>query len=161
MRPLSAERPAHRSSTYIFGAICPKEGKAVGLILPKCNTEAMQLHLDEIAKDVAPGRHAVLLLDQAGWHMSGKLDVPGNLTLVSLPAKCPELNPTENIWEFMRDNWLSTGSSSTLTICSITAAKAWNKLEADMAPHVHRNARLGPQVLINDTVLTISTYVRR
>jgi hypothetical protein len=48
----------------------------VGLILPRCNTEAMQLHLNEIAKDVAPGRHAVLLLDQAGWHMSGKLDVP-------------------------------------------------------------------------------------
>ena len=35
---LSAERPAHCASTYIFGAICPKEGKAVGLILPKCNT---------------------------------------------------------------------------------------------------------------------------
>ena len=57
----------------------------------------MQLHLDEIAKDVAPGRHAVLLLDQAGWRMSGKLDVPRNLTLAPLPAKCPELNPAENV----------------------------------------------------------------
>ena len=53
----------------------------------------MQLHLNEIAREVAPGRHAVLLLDQAGWHTSRKLDVPGNLTLVLLPAKCPELNP--------------------------------------------------------------------
>ena len=65
----SAPSDQRTASTYIFGAICPKEGKAVGLILPKCNTEAMQLHLDEIAKDVAPGRHAVLLLDQAGWHV--------------------------------------------------------------------------------------------
>ena len=51
----SAPSDQRTASTYIFGAICPKEGKAVGLILPKCNTEAMQLHLDEIAKDVAAG----------------------------------------------------------------------------------------------------------
>ena len=65
------------------------------------------MHLDEIAKDVQPGRHAVLLLDKAGWHTSSKLDVPENLTLLQLPAKCPELNPVENVWQFMRDNWLS------------------------------------------------------
>ena len=47
------------------------------------------------------------MLDKAGWHTSPKLDVPGNLTLLPLPAKCPELNPVENVWEFMRDNWLS------------------------------------------------------
>ena len=61
----SAPSDQRTASTYIFGAICPRDGKAVGLILPKCNTEAMQLHLDEIAKDVEPGRHAVLLLDKA------------------------------------------------------------------------------------------------
>jgi transposase len=88
----------------------------------------MQLHLNEIAKDVAPGRHAVLLLDQAGWHMSGKLDVPDNLTLMPLPAKCPELNPVENVWEFMSDNWLSNriflNPDDTIDHCR----QAWNKL---------------------------------
>ncbi len=64
------------ASTYIFGAICPKEGKAVGLILPWCNAAMMDLHLAAISADVAPGRHAVLLLDQAGWHLSHKLAVP-------------------------------------------------------------------------------------
>ncbi len=67
----------------------------------------MNLHLAEIAMAVAPGAHAVLLLDQAGWHLSDKLIVPPNITLLPLPAKCPELNPTENIWQFIRDNWLS------------------------------------------------------
>jgi len=67
----------------------------------------MDLHLQEIAKAVAPGKHAVLLLDQAGWHMSDKLAVPANVTLAPLPPKCPELNLTENVWQFMRDNWLS------------------------------------------------------
>src|SRR6202167_5324372 len=50
----SAPSDQRTKSTYIFGAICPKEGKAVGLILPRCNIEAMQLHLDEIAKDIEP-----------------------------------------------------------------------------------------------------------
>ena len=67
----------------------------------------MNLHLAEIAMRVAPDRHAVLLLDQAGWHLSHRLVVPTNITLMPLPPKCPELNPVENLWQFMRDNWLS------------------------------------------------------
>ena len=54
-----------------------------------------------------PGAHAVLLLDQAGWHGSAELVVPPNITLMPLPPRCPELNPVENVWQFMRDNWLS------------------------------------------------------
>jgi transposase len=73
-------------------------------------------------------RDAVLLLDQAGSHPSGELDVPANLTLVPLPAKCPELNPTENVWEFMRDNWLFNriflNADDLLDHC----CAAWNKL---------------------------------
>jgi transposase len=126
----SAPSDQRTASTYIFGAICPREGKAVGLVLPRCNTEAMQLHLDEIAKDVAPGRHAVLILDQAGWHTSRKLYVPDNLTLMTLPAKCPELNPVETVWEFLRDNWLSNriflNADDLLDHC----CQAWNKLQS-------------------------------
>jgi hypothetical protein len=92
---------------YIFGAICPAEGKGAGLVMPWCDTEAMQAHLLEISAAVAPGAHAVLLLDRAGWHLSGKLAVPGNITLLPLPPRCPELNPVENVWQFLRENWLS------------------------------------------------------
>ena len=81
----------------------------------------MDLHLAEISAKVAPGRHAALLLDQAGWHMSERLAVPQNITIVPLPAKCPELNPQENVWEFMRDNWLSNRCSPATTTSWITA----------------------------------------
>ena len=64
-------------------------------------------HLAEIAKTVAPGAHAVLLADQAGSHMSKDLTVPPNISIMALPPKCPELNPVENVWQFLRDNWLS------------------------------------------------------
>jgi hypothetical protein len=67
----------------------------------------MTLHLTVIELAVASGAHAVILMDQAGWHMAGKLDVPDNIRIIALPAKCTELNPVENIWQFMRDNWLS------------------------------------------------------
>jgi hypothetical protein len=65
----SAPRDQRTASNYIFGAICPKQGKGAAQILPFCNTEAMNLQLAEIAKTVAPGAHAVLLVDQAGWHL--------------------------------------------------------------------------------------------
>ena len=56
------------SSAYIFGAICPAEGKGAALVLPRCDTQAMNLHLAEIAQAVAPGAHAAILMDRAGWH---------------------------------------------------------------------------------------------
>src|ERR1700687_1005669 len=77
-------------------------GISEALILPSCNTEAMNLHLAEIAKTVAPGAHAVLLVDQAGWHLSARLVIPANITIIPLPPKCPELNPVENIWQSIR-----------------------------------------------------------
>ena len=94
-------------STYLFGAVCPERGAGAALVLPACNSEAMQLHLDEIATKVTPGAHAILLLDQAGWHGAKALKVPSNISLMPLPPRAPELNPQENIWQFMRANWLS------------------------------------------------------
>ena len=59
----------------------------------------MNLHLAEIALMVAPGAHAVLLVDQAGWHLSARLVIPTNITILPMPPKSPELNPVENIAE--------------------------------------------------------------
>ena len=124
----SAPRDQRTASTYIFGAVCPKRGKGAALILPACNTEAMNLHLAEIAAAVAPAAHAVLLVDQAGWHMSTRLVVPANITIIALPPKCPELNPVENVWQFMRDNWLSNRIFKSYDDLVDHCCQAWNKL---------------------------------
>jgi transposase len=124
----SAPSDQRTASTYIFGAICPKDGKGAGLVLPHCNTESMSLHLAEIATQVAQGAHAVLLLDQAGWHLSRRLVVPENITLLPLPPKCPELNPVENIWQYMRDNWLSNRIFKSYKDILDHCCYAWNKL---------------------------------
>jgi hypothetical protein len=71
---------ATTQSNYLFGAVCPERGAGAALVLPACNCEAMQLHLDEIATKVAPGAHAIILLDQAGWHTAKALVVPSNVS---------------------------------------------------------------------------------
>ena len=88
----------------------------------------MQAHLEEISRLVKTGAHAVLLLDQAGWHTTGKLKVPDNITLLPLPPRAPELNPVENIWQFMRDNWLSNRIFNSYGDIVQACCEAWNKL---------------------------------
>ena len=88
----------------------------------------MTAHLAEISAAVAPGAHAVVILDQAGWHMSKALVVPDNITLLPLPPRSPELNPVENVWQYLRENWLSNrvfrGYEDILALCR----DAWNRL---------------------------------
>ena len=113
---------------YIFGAICPKKGKGAALVMPWCDTPAMAAHLAEISATVDPGTHAVLMLDQAGWHMSAKLVVPDNITLLPLPPRSPELNPVENVWQFIRDNWLSNRVFKSYDDIVALCCLAWNNL---------------------------------
>src|SRR5476651_2159073 len=147
----SAPRDQRTASTYIFGAICPKQGKGAALILPFCNTDAMNLHLAEIAKAVAPGAHAVLLADQAGWHLSAGLLIPANITILALPPKCPELNPAENIWQYMRQLALEPR----LQILRRYRRSLLLRLEYARRPslenHVDRAAPMGARVLISET----------
>ncbi len=88
----------------------------------------MAAQLEEISQAVAPDAHAVLMLDQAGWHVSPKLRVPDNMTLLPLPPRSPELNPVENIWQFIRDNWLSNRIFASCDDIVGHCCEAWNKL---------------------------------
>ena len=95
------------ASVQLFGAVCPERGAGVALALPEVSAGAMTLFLAELARVVPAGTHAVLVLDRAGWHVSGDLVVPANLTLVHLPPYSPELNPVERVWLYLRERWLS------------------------------------------------------
>ncbi len=117
-------------SAYLFGAICPARGTGAALALPFADTNAMQLHLDEIARTVARGAHAVLLLDRAGWHTTRALTVPKNITMILLPSRAPELNPVENIWQYLRQNWLSNRVFDTYEDIVDAACEAWRNLIA-------------------------------
>ena len=124
----SAPKDQRTKWAYIFGAICPEKGTAAGLVMPYCDSQAMNEHLKEISAQVEPGHHAVVLLDQAGWHISQALRTPANMTLLPLPPKAPELNPVENLWQFMRDNYLSNRIFRDYDDIVDHCCEAWNKI---------------------------------
>jgi transposase len=90
----------------------------------------MQLHIDEISRHVAKGAHAVLLLDRAGWHTTANLDLPDNITPIFLPSRAPELNPVENVWQYLRQNQLSLRIWPGYEAIVETCCQAWNALMA-------------------------------
>ena len=96
--------------------------------MPLANTHAMQLHLNAISQAVAARAHAVVLMDRAGWHTTDKLKLPANLTIILLPSRSPELNPVENVWQYLRQNWLSNRVFPTYDAILDAACQAWNKL---------------------------------
>ena len=111
---------------YLFGAVCPGRAATAALVLPYVNTEAMNLHLAEIARAVTPGAHALLVLDGAGWHSSKDLAVPDNITLLPLPPYAPELNPVENVWQFLRANKLAITVFDSYAEIVDKCCEAWN-----------------------------------
>jgi len=102
-----APRDRRYEWAYLFGAVCPERGTGAAIIMPEVNVEAMNEHLAEISRRVSVGAIALLVLDGAGWHSSPRLDVPDNIVLLPLPPYAPGLNPVENVWEFLRANFLS------------------------------------------------------
>ena len=81
-----------------------------------------------IATKVTPGAHAILILDQAGWHGAKDLKAPANISLLRLPPRAPELNSQENIWQFMRANWLSNRIFKSFDDIVDHCCFAWNTL---------------------------------
>ena len=92
-------------------------------MLPFANTTA-RMHLDEISRNVAAKAHGVVLMDRAGWHSTDKLKVPKNLTIILLPSRSPELNPVENIWQYLRQNRVFEDYDAIIE----AGCQAWNKL---------------------------------
>ena len=141
----SAPSDQRTASAYIFGAICPKEGKGAALIMPRCDTEAMNLHLAEIATQVAPHGHAAILLDQAGWRLSGGLKIPSNITLD--PAAC-QMSRTQPARKHLAVHPRQLALKPHLQILRRHRRPLLPRMEhahrSALENHVHRHAPLAP-----------------
>jgi hypothetical protein len=112
---------------YLFRAICPARGKGAALALPFADTAATRFHLFEISRHVAKGAHAVLLLDQAGWHMTDKLDLPANITIMPLhPNARNSTSPKTSGSSWETTGSPTAGSNSTTTSSTIAATHGMN-----------------------------------
>jgi transposase len=121
-----APRDRRYDWAYIFGAACPARGIAAGLVMPHANAEAFDKHLALISEAVAPGAHAILIIDGAGYHGAAEIKIPANITPVRLPPYSPELNSAENIWAWMRANKLANTVFETWEDIVEACCQAWN-----------------------------------
>ena len=85
----------------------PQRGTNSALVLPCLDARSVSVHLADITRQIAPGAHAVLMLDGAGFHIVNDLEIPGNMPLLRLPSYSPKLNPIENVWEYLRGHKLA------------------------------------------------------
>ena len=113
---------------YVFSAVCPQTGEASGLISPHVNCEVMNAFLEQFSRELPPDAHAAMILDRAAWHTAGLLKIPKNVTLVYLPPKSPELNPSENLWHYLRSHHWSNRLYRTWEDLKTAAVDAWRRV---------------------------------
>jgi transposase len=90
------------TSLYVLAAVCAATGAMSALIMPELNTAVVNLFLEQFARELPAGVHAVRIWDGAGFHTGAELVVPSNVSLIQLPPYSPELNPVENLWHYLR-----------------------------------------------------------
>lgn len=116
------------ASAYIFAAVRPSTGEDFALVLPRVCTEAMDRFLRDFAATIPADTHAVMVLDGAGWHDPRSVTVPANISLVPLPPYCPQLNPVERIWLYLRERYLSHRLLDDYKAVVDACCQAWNDL---------------------------------
>ena len=98
---------------YLYSAVNPKTGKDFSLILPLVNTDCINVFFEELSKELGEQK-VLIIMDGAGWHKSKNLKIPPNIRIEILPPYCPELNPVERLWKYIKDNTIKNKVFSTL-----------------------------------------------
>jgi transposase len=123
-----AARQVVRQYVYAAAAVSPLDGRLCSLVLPWLNAETMGVFLRQTAQAFAPDR-CILFLDQAGWHLAEDLRLPRGMKLVFLPARSPELNPTESLWKHIREHYFGQGPLESLQAVEEALCAAFHALD--------------------------------
>ncbi|CAN5337364.1 hypothetical protein BH09PLA1_BH09PLA1_00070 [soil metagenome] len=126
----TAVRQTEYEWVYLWAAIEPASGASIAMITPTVSTELMNVFLHGLSESLASDdEHAVLVLDNAGWHVAKALRVPSNVTLLHLPPYSPELNPAERLWGWLRRHRLSNRILADYDELLSTTNQAWLTLD--------------------------------
>jgi transposase len=121
-----------RESLYVLTATCAASGAAFGRIMPELNTAVVNRFLQEFSRQLSPGVHAVLLWDNAPFHVAKGLAVPANVSLIGLLPYSPELNPVEDLWHYLRAHHWSNRVYADYDALREAAVEAWCKVCLDL-----------------------------
>jgi hypothetical protein len=119
------------SHEYLFGAVCPATGETEALIVPHVDRCIMTQHLEQISAKTKLGRYAVMIMDGAGWHQASLVEGFKNVNIIKLPPYSQELNPIEQVWNWLRQHHLAnrcfSGYEDIVDACTL----AWNDFVSD------------------------------
>jgi len=121
----TAVRQTEYGYLWVLGAVCPATGHAEGLLSPRLNTSVVNIFLEQFSRTLAADEHAVLIWDGAGFHTSGSLKLPANVSVLQLPAYSPELNPVENLWHYLKSHFWSNRAYEDYDALETAAIAAW------------------------------------
>lgn len=119
-----------RQAIYAFAAIAPKTGKMTSLILPMANSDMMSIFLEQVSKDFI-GSFVVMQVDGASWHHSQKVCIPENIRLIFQPPYSPQVNPTEHLWEEIREKYFPNRAFPSLDAVQDQLCTALHDLSCD------------------------------
>lgn len=123
---------------YLYGAVEPATGDSTALLMPYVDTACFNIFLQTLSQALEPGDHAVLIMDQAGWHLSKGVQMPGNITPLFLPPYSPELNPIENLWHYLKSHYLSNRAYDDYEHLLESGSNAWRSLTPEVIRSVCR-----------------------
>ena len=133
-----AVRQTRYEWVYLYAAVEPRTGESAALVAPNVNTGTMNAFLKILDQERKDDEHFVLIMDQAGWHKSRDLKLPDGITVLLLPPYSPELNPTENLWHYLRSHHLSNRSYEDYDALLAAGTDAYRKLTPEVIKSVCR-----------------------
>lgn len=136
VKPVCEIKPGY-SNFYAYSAVDVENGEDFSLLLPCVNTDIMNLFLD-CFKKAFPKQRILLVMDQAGWHISKDLEIPDNFEIVHLPPYSPELNPVERLWQWLRRNFMRNRLFEKLHQVEDALSDAWNSLSSSILQSICR-----------------------
>jgi len=96
------------------------------MVVPFVNKEMMKTHLLQIPKATVNNRHAVVIIDGAGWQVDNIDAGLENVSIIKLPPYSPELNPIEQVWSRLRQHYLANRSFKGYDNIVDEVCNAWN-----------------------------------
>lgn len=141
----TAIRQTRYEWVYLYAAVDPLSGESAALLARHVNTATMNAFLRILSREIDANDHVVLVLDQAGWHRSRKLQVPSNITLLFLPPYSPELNPVERLWAYMKSHYLSNRAYADYQALLDAGTNAYRSLTPELIRSICTASWLTPE----------------
>ena len=124
------------STTYLYGSYSPLNGDSFVWEVGGVNCNIFEKYLKQFSLH-NPNEYKIVIIDNAGFHSTKNIEIPDNIFLLRIPPYSPELNPCEQVWQYIKNryknklfktmdtlrNWLddTVKGMSTETVKSITS----------------------------------------